>query len=135
MLASLEAKATVTDKTYAGILVSALVVSVLILCTSYYVSRDPIFSKEAFKFPLFLLHRRYDSLPQHAQNGNGVHHKEKKRNPEPLKGWRFRMGVLLNLVLVALVVVHALILVFSGPTLLRIVFIMYWVHISQSGQC
>ena len=125
---SFEAKTTVTDKTYAGIFTFALAISLVILCTSYYVSRDPIFPEETLKLPRFR-HRDYDSLAQHAENGNGVDRKERKKTPEPLKGWRFRMGVLLNFVLIALVVVHTIILDFSGPTVLRIVFIVYWVYL------
>ena len=125
---SFDAKTNVTDKTYAGIFIFSLAFSLVILCTSHYVSRDPIFPKETLKLPRFR-HRDYDSLDQHAQNGNGVDHKERKRTPEALKGWRFRMGVLLNFVLIALVVVHTIILDLSGPTVLRIVFIVYWVYL------
>jgi len=125
---SFHATATVTDKTYAAIFVSALGISVLLLCVSYYISRDPVFPKDTLKLPRFR-NRDYHSVAQHAENGNGVEIKERKRTPEPFKGWRFRMGVLLNFVLIALVVVHTIILDLSGPTLLRIVFIVYWVYL------
>ena len=123
---SFATRATVTDKTYATIFIAALAASVLILCTSYSISRDPIFPKNTLKLPRFR-RRGYDLLAQFSENGNGVARKDRKTNPEPLKGWRFRMGLLLNFVLIALVAIHTVILVFSGPTLLRIVFVVYWV--------
>ena len=126
---SFHSKATVADKSYAGVFISALGISILILCASYYLSRDPIFPKDTLKLPRFRHRHYYDSVAQHAENGNGVEIKERKKTPEPLKGWRFRMGILLNMVLIALVIVHTIILDLSGPTLLRIVFIVYWVYL------
>ena len=124
-----DAKTTVTDKAYAGIFTSALAISVLILCTSYYRSKDPIFANKVLKLPRFR-HRNYDSLAQDPENGNGVDPKEGRKNPEPLNGWRFRLCILLDLFFFALVVVHTVILVSSGSTLLRIVIIPYWVDSS-----
>jgi hypothetical protein len=118
-----------TDKAYAIVLISALGISVLMLCLSWYYSGDPIFAKDAIKLPRFR-HRSYDSIPIHAENGNGFDHRKIKENvvPEQLVGWRLRLGLLQNLMLLSLVIIHVLILVTSGPTVLRIVFVAYWVY-------
>lgn len=126
---SFVADTSIADRTYAIVLISALGVSTLMLFAAWYTSRDPIFAKDLIKLPRFR-HRDYNSIPRHAENGNGIDHGEVKRNvtPERLTGWRLRLGVLLSLVSLSLVAVHAVILVTSGPTLLRIVFVVYWVY-------
>jgi hypothetical protein len=118
-----------TDKAYAIVLISALGISVLMLCVLWYYSGDPIFAKDAIKLPRFR-HRSYDSIPTHAENGNGFDHRKRKESivPERLVGWRLRLGLLQSLVLLSLVIIHTLILVTSAPTVLRIVFVVYWVY-------
>jgi len=82
-------------------------------------------AKQAIKLPTFRF-RPYDSLP--TENGNGIDHGDiPKAAPEPLVGWRYRLGILQNAVLLALVFVHTLILLTLGLQFLRIVFIAYWV--------
>jgi hypothetical protein len=126
-LTSRLAKPVATDTIYAIIFLSALGLSVIGICLTWYLSGQPILASEALKLPRFRF-RAYDSLPTHVGNGNGIDHEEVKNiTPEPLTGWRYRMGVLQNAVLLALVFVHVLILITAGPTFLRIVFIAYWV--------
>jgi len=127
--ASLLPKPSLTDKAYAIVFLGALGLSVLILFLSWYVSRNPVFPKEVIALPRFR-HVGYESLPTHAENGNGVDHERKESKalvPEKLKGWRLRLGLFQSAVLAALLAVYAIILVTVGPTLLRIVFIAYWV--------
>jgi hypothetical protein len=121
------AKPPVTDLTYAIIFLSALALSAFALCLTWYLSGQPFFANEALKLPRFRF-RNYDSLPTEVANGNGIDHGQSQNiAPEPLTGWRYRMGVFQNAVLLALIFVHALILVTDGPDFLRIVFIAYWV--------
>jgi hypothetical protein len=116
-----------TDSIYAIIFLSALGLSVIGLCLTWYLSGQPILASEALKLPRFRF-RAYDSLPTHVANRNGIDLEEVKNiAPESLTGWRYRMGVLQNAVLLALVFVHVLILITAGPSFLRIVFIAYWV--------
>jgi hypothetical protein len=122
------AETSIADKTYTILLISALGVSVLILCLSWYVSGDPIFVKDAIKLPRFR-HLDYNPIHSHTENGNGINHREaKKFRTEPLNGWRLWMGVLQNLVLLSLVAIHVVVLVTAGPDFLQIVFVVYWVR-------
>jgi len=117
-----------TDKTYAIVFTSALGLSALSLFSSWFVSRDPIFAKDALKLPRFRP-RGYESILTHTENGNGVvHGKKENAVPERLTGWRLRLGVLQSLVLMSLVAIHTVILVTDGVTFLRIVFVVYWVY-------
>lgn len=114
------------DPIYAIVLCAVLGVAAIVLCFTRYQSGSPFFAKQAIKLPIFRF-RPYDSLP--TENGNGVDHEDiPKVNPEPLVGWRYRLGILQNAVLLALIFVHALILLTVGVQLLRIVFIAYWVY-------
>jgi hypothetical protein len=109
------------------VLCAVLGVAALVLCFTRYQSGSPFFAKQAIKLPTFRF-RPYDSLP--TENGNGVDHNDiPKAAPEALVGWRYRLGILQNAVLLALVFVHTLILLTVGPQLLRIVFIGYWVWV------
>lgn len=114
-----------TDTIYAIVLCAVLGVAALVLCFTRYRSGNPFLAKQAIKLPTFRF-RPYDSLP--TENGAGVDHGDSpKVTPEPLVGWRYRLGILQNAVLVGLVFVHALILLTVGPQFLRIVLIGYWV--------
>ena len=122
------AELSITDKAYAIVFIIALAVSILILGISRYVSGDVLLAKDVVKVPRFRV-RQYEVLPTHVENGNGIGHSETKRKwLEPYTGWRWRMGVLLELVLIALVALHAFILVTEGLNILRIMFIVYWVR-------
>jgi hypothetical protein len=101
------------------------------LFTLWSVSKDPIFAKDVVKLPRFRF-RQYDTLPTHYENGNGYERPEIHYvMPEPLNGWRWGMGIALDFILLALVVVHTLILLSAGASFLRIVFIVYWVYHSD----
>src|SRR5271156_6232784 len=117
---SIISEVSITDKAYALVFIIALAVSILILGVSRYVSGDALLAKHVVKVPRFRF-RPYQVLPTHVENGNGIGHSETRPKwLEPYTGWRWRMGVLLELVLVALVAVHAFILVTEGLNLLRI---------------
>lgn len=125
---SLNVAASVTDKTYAIVFITALGLSALTLCLCWYLSRDPIFAKDILKLPRF---RRldYQTVSSRAENSNGIDHNSNKNAvPERLTGWRLRLGVLQSLVLLSLVVIHTVILMKDCPTFLRIVFVVYWVY-------
>jgi hypothetical protein len=125
---SLSVATSVTDKTYAIVFITALGLSALVLCISWFMSRDPIFAKDFLKLPRFQ-HWDYETVSSHAENGNGIDHNNKRNAmPERLIGWRLRLGVLQSLVLLSLVTVHTVILVTDCPTFLRIVFVVYWVY-------
>jgi len=125
---SATAELSITDKAYAIVFIIGLAVSILILGISRYVSGDALLAKDVVKVPRFRV-RQYEVLPTHVENGNGIAHSETKRKwLEPYTGWRWRMGVLLELVLIALVALHAFILVTEGLNILRIMFIVYWVR-------
>lgn len=111
---------------YAIILLTALGISLGSLVTIRLCSYDPIFAREKVRLPRFR-NREYESLAPHEDNANGVSHDKLIVIPEEFKGWRLLMGVLLGTVLLALVIVHTLILITNGSSLLRIVFIVYWV--------
>lgn len=101
----------------------------MILVLSRIISGKPIFEKEkTIKLPRFRV-REYDSLPTHVQNGNGIRHANEKtfREPEPLKGWRLRMGIAHTAVIASLVAIHVVIVITDGFTPLRIAFVVYWV--------
>ena len=115
-----------TELVYAVIILTALGVSLGSLVTIRLRSHDPIFAKEKVKLSRFR-NGEYESLAPHEENANGVSHDRLAVIPEEFKGWRLAMGVLLGIVLIALVIVHTLILITNGPSLLRIVFIVYWV--------
>lgn len=123
-----EAPESLTDEVYVVVFTSALGLSALQLCAARYWSNDPIFPKETLKLPRFRC-QDYESVPSHRENGHDISH-TKARNTalEPLEGWRLRMGVLQGIILLALVAIHAVILVSDGPTSLRIVFVVYWVR-------
>jgi len=119
------------DTIYAIVLCVVLGVAAIALCFTRYQTGNPFFAKQAIKLPIFRF-RPYDSLP--TENGNGVDHDDvPKVTPEPLVGWRYRLGILQNAVLLALIFVHALILLTAGVQLLRIVFIAYWVYFCVSS--
>jgi len=107
---------------------TVLGVAALAICFTRYRSGDPFFANQAIKLPTFRF-RPYDSLP--TENGNGVGHSDApKATLEPLVGWRYRLGIFQNALLLALVFVHSLILLTVGLQFLRIVFVAYWVCIS-----
>jgi len=56
-----------------------------------------------------------------------VHEVPQLKQPEPLQGWRMRMGVLQVAVLLALVASHVVLLLIKGPSFLGLVLIAYWV--------
>ena len=113
------------DTIYAIVLCAVLGVAAIALCFTRYQSGSPFLAKHFIKLPTFRF-RPYDSLP--SENGNGVDHDDvPKVTPEPLVGWRYRLGILQNSVLLALIFVHALILLTIGVQLLQIMFIAYWV--------
>jgi hypothetical protein len=121
-------QSSVTDKTYAILLIAALGLSVMTLLLSRIISGDPIFSKEVIKLRRFRA-REYKSLPTHVQTGNGLGHVDGKMpdSPEPLNGCRLRMGILHTAVIASLVAIHVLILLTVGLTMLRIAFVIHWV--------
>ena len=122
-----------TDTAYAIVLISVVGLSVLLLSVLRFVSGDPIFSKPLFKLVGFR-YQNYDSLPTHIENGNGVDHRDAKVfAPEPLNGWRLRMGILQSLVLLALLIVHAVIFATSRANMLGIVLIVFWVYLPIRG--
>ena len=125
---SLSVATSVSDKIYAIIFITTMGSSVLILCLSGFMSRDPIFAKDVFKLPRFQ-YRDYEAISSHAQIGDAIDHNNKRNAvPERLTGWRLRLGVLQSLILLSLVTVHTVILVTDCATFLRIVFIVYWVY-------
>jgi hypothetical protein len=120
---------SVADEVYAGVLLVAVGLSLLVLLVLRFVSKAPLFPEDVLKIPRFRSNG-YDELPTVVENGS-VGQKEKPSFAlEPLKGWRRRLGILQEAVLISLVVLHALTLVLNGATLLRIVFVVYWVVIS-----
>ena len=124
---SIAVEMSLTDEIYAILFVAALAVSFLTLVVLRLVSKTPLFPKDVIKIPRFR-HVEYDALPSFAENGNIDGQKEAKSFAlEPLKGWRFRLGILQKLVLISLVIVHTLILVLNGATGLRIIYVPYWV--------
>ena len=66
-----------TDKTYAIVFITALGLSALALCLSWFISRDPIFAKDVLKLPRFR-HRDYETVSSHAENGNGIDHNKQQ---------------------------------------------------------
>jgi len=123
------AESSLANKTYSILLLSALGLSVAILLLSWIISGDPVFGKEATQSPRTFRIHEYESLPTHIQNGNGIGHaKEKKgKSPEPLLGWRLRMGILHAAVVAGLVAIHVAILITDGVRTLRLMFFIYWV--------
>jgi hypothetical protein len=131
------------DKAYFILLTCALGLSVGILFLSRILSGDPIVRKETIKLQRLRLLGEYESLPTHVQNGNGTHvqngngighayNNKKTKSPEPLAGWRLRMGILHTAVIASLVAIHVVILITDGVTPLRIAFVVYWVLIFRA---
>lgn len=119
---------SLTDEVYAVAFTSILGLSALLLCAARYWSDDPIFPKKILKLPCFQC-PDYDSVLTNAENVHEIGPiKTRNTAPEPLEGWRLRMGALQGVILLVLIAVHAAISVSDGPTLLRIMFIVYWVR-------
>lgn len=118
---------SIIDKTYAIVLASALCSSLLVIWLSDFVSRDPVIAKDAIKPPRFRLRER-NGLETYIENENGVDYKKKNATPEQLIGWRLRLGVIQSVVLFGLLSIHSFILVTEAYSVLRGVFVVYWVR-------
>lgn len=109
---------------YAIVFTVAISLSLSSFCVIRLVSGHPICSNNLFKFPQ---HRNYEILPTQAETNIDTEVELKSIDVEPFSGWRFRAGFLLNIVFLALLTIHTIITLENGATLLRIVFIVYWV--------
>ena len=83
---SLSVATSVSDKIYVIIFITTMGSSVLILCLSGFMSRDPIFAKDVFKLPRFQ-YRDYEAISSHVQIGDAIDHNNKRNAvPERLTG-------------------------------------------------
>jgi len=111
-----------TDRIWAIALLSILGASVLGLFITWLRYRDPIFASESiFKLP------RYHQIGETSNGFNGLHDLSEPKLPEPLQGWRLRLGILQLGVLIALLSSYIAFLLLNGPTFLNIVLTAYWV--------
>jgi hypothetical protein len=96
--------------------------SLLGLFVTWFQCKDPILPTKSFlKLP------QYHRIGDGSNGVNGVHEVPQLKKPEPLQGWRMRMGVLQVTVLLALVASHVVLLQINGPSFLGFVLIAYWV--------
>jgi hypothetical protein len=108
--------ASTTDTAYTAIFVGAIVLSVLTFAA--------VFSNFEFHVRQFVGFGVVPTQPDTDIEGDLG---DSMESIEPFSGWRFGMGVLLNIMFVALTVVHALILIENDGTSLQIIFVVYWV--------
>ena len=123
------AESPISDRTYIFTFLSILGLSFCALCLARYISDIPIFpSPVTFKPIRFRIAENEPLLANgHSVAENGDVGEPKGSHLEPLTGWRYRLGILMSLVLLALVIVHTVIFITEGMKLLDLTFIFYWV--------
>jgi hypothetical protein len=122
-------ESSITDRTYAISFTAVLGLSLLALGVTRYISQDPIFTRNAVFKRAPYAHEGLEPLLANGHSENGSIADRKTPHPEPLKGWRLRMGIFQGCFLLALVVAHSAILGLNGTSVLQLVFITYWVFI------